>query len=480
MTKKTFSTKREALALAAPTDRDYIDVSHTHLAGFYVRVLKADARGRVRRSWVCRYSEERPDGTGGFKKTDRKEVLGLVEAFDKGDSVLPIEEAQSRVLAKRKALRESKAEAGSSRLTLGQAWAFYKTEKPHSRPSTVSKEQANYDRYLQHLKDRPLVELNYAFWSSFISQLRAGTLVVGQAQIDGQAVEETRGPLASATLVGVMNTAISLYQIAHRYRGLHGFAQGENPAKEAKSLCGRPQKRKGLIKLEHIGRSWLAADQLLSPWWRDLFKVALLTGLRKSLLWSMRFDEIDWSQNLLKVDPRKPGTKARGNDFGTEVEPTLIPMSSVVMDVLRQRRMFAPDPEGFVFYAPDTKKEGAVLTDQRKAWEQISKVTSGRLFTPHDLRRTFATLGSVAAEGELFGVALLLMHSSTTLAGAAGLPEITVRYINTPSSQEKMRKTTEAISSYVLKLVEQEKEGKTAKVEEAELSKELEEALAED
>ncbi len=469
-----FSNKREALALAAPVDRDYIDVSHSLQAGFYVRVLKADARGRVRRSWVCRYSERVPGSDGGFKTRDRKEVLGLVEPFDKGDRAMPIDEAQSLVLSRRRAVREGKTE-GSTRMTVGQAWALYKTEKPHSRPATVEKDARQFDRYLSHLRDRPLVELDYGFWSQFISQLRAGTLEVAQGEL--------RGPLASASLIGVMNTAVTLYQIAHRYRGLHGFAQGENPANEAKGLCGKAQKRRGLIKLEHIGRSWLAADQLLSPWWRDLFRVALLTGLRKSLLWGMRFDEVDWQQATLSIDPRKPGTKARGNDFGTEVEPTLIPLSTTVMDILRQRRLFAPDANGPVFYAPDSRKgargraKDAVVTDQRKAWAQIAAVTSGKLFTPHDLRRTFATLGSVAAEGELFGVALLLMHSSTTLAGAAGLPEITVRYINTPSSQAKMRKTTQAIADYVQRLVQHAVAGGEEVVDTPELPAELETAV---
>lgn len=477
-----FSTKREALAIPAPVDRDYVDVSHSVQAGFYVRILKADARGRVRRSWVCRYSERVPGSDGGFKTRDRKEVLGLAEPFDKGDRAMPLEEAQSLVLSRRRSVREGKAE-GSTRMTVGQAWALYKTEKPHSRPATVEKEVRQFDRYLAHLRDRPLVELDYGFWSQFISQLRNGTLVVGQVVEDGKTVDDLRGPLASASLIGVMNTAVTLYQIAHRYRGLHGFAQGENPAKEAKGLCGKAQKRRGLIKLEHIGRSWLAADQLLSPWWRDLFRVALLTGLRKSLLWSMRFDEVDWQQATLSIDPRKPGTKARGNDFGSEVEPTLIPLSTTVMDILQQRRLFAPDPNGPVFYAPDARRgargraKSAVVTDQRKAWEQIAAATSGKLFTPHDLRRTFATLGSVAAEGELFGVALLLMHSSTTLAGAAGLPEITVRYINTPSSQSKMRKTTQAIADYVQKLVEQAMVGDEQAVETPELPAELESAV---
>ncbi|WP_240991466.1 hypothetical protein [Cupriavidus taiwanensis] len=321
-TKRTFSTKRELLSLAAPADRPYIEYAHATQAGFLVRVMKADRDGRVRRSYVHRYKDEVPDGAGGMTKKDRKEVLGLVEPLEKGDVALPYEEALATVLNARKALRQAKASGAegrtSTRLTVEAAWSHYDLVKPTNKSATKIKESDQYERYLSHLRHRFLDELDLRFWLQYVRDLKTGTLVVGQrprAGGSGEMEPETRGPLANATLIGVMNTAANLYIIADKLGGLGPDMRGKNPARDARKEVGTPNKRTGHIPLSLLGKAWNASDQLCSPWWRDLWRMYVLTGLRYSLMTELRFDEIDFERGVYKVSPHKKGTKRRGRDL---------------------------------------------------------------------------------------------------------------------------------------------------------------------
>jgi integrase len=337
------------------------------------------------------------------------------------------------------------------------------------------------ERYFGHIADRFLDELNYRFWSRFVADLKAGTLQVGFTEQNGERVPILLGPLASATLLGVLNAASTLYDIAHLYEGLQGMARGDNPPKQAKELVSTPRQKKKLIEMDHLGKAWAASGTLVAPYWRDLFRVCVLTGLRRSLVWSMRFDEIDFAKGVYLIDPLKEGTKQRGRDFGEDPEMMRIPLSAPVMNILRERRLFAPDKDGPVWYAPGKnqgrRKMGETLGDQRSSWAIISEYATGYHFGPQDVRRTFATVGSLAVRDDLFSVALLMMHSTSTLARTANLPEITVRYINTPSAQAQMRAAAEKIAAYVQDLANKAVAGVQVNIETPELPPELEAAV---
>lgn len=486
----TFTNAADALKLPPPTNKDSHDIKHATQRGFYVRVMKPDTDGRIRRSWVCRYSEPVPDGKGGFEEKDRKKAFGLVAAIERGDPVIAYEDALAYVLQKRKTLRSNRVDGNQGmRMTVGQAMEAYPKQKAENRPRTLEKDLQVMERYFGHIKESLLDELNYAFWSNLYSDLKAGTLNVGYKELDGHPVPIMLGPLATTTLVGVLNAAIVLYEIAHRFKGLQGMSRDDNPPRDVKQLMllskgkGRLRGKKHLLKITDLGKAWLAANALVPSHWRDLFKVCVLTGLRRSLVWSMRFDEIDFQEGVYNIDPRKEGTKQRGMDFGDDPEPIRMPLSSAVLKIVKERRIFAPDKNGPVWYAPG-KNQGrrrmdSVLGDQRSSWAIISDNATGYTFGPQDLRRTFATLGSLSVKEDLFAVALLMMHSSTTLARTVGLPEITIRYINTPSAQVQMRDAAEKISSYVSDLVAKAAEGikLAADVAAAEVPQELEAAV---
>lgn len=480
--KPTFTSFRSLLALPVPTDKPHEEYGHAEQPGFFVRVMRRTADGKVRRTYLHRYKITRLDENGVLKQSTKKEKLGLVEALDKGDVATPYETALKRVLEKRTSLKKQAFEAITSpRLTLEGAFAFYGTEKPTHRAETVTKDTKTFERYFSHIKHRFLDELKYPFWSDFVKHLREGTLVVGH-KVDDAGVSQPvlRGPCAPDTLVGIMNVAILLYQIGQKYEGLQGVEKNFCPPREAKKLIGDTNKRKTKIALKDLGRAWNAADQLCAPWWRDLFRMYVLTGLRRSLMVDMKFSEIDWKDGSYVFPPTKVGSKRRGRKLVRNSEPIRLPLSKAALDILRARQQFAPDPDGWVWYAPKplrgkrVKKE-ARLADPRSSWVYIENSIGDYHFAAHDLRRTFATVGGAGAD-DVFAISLLLLHSSTTLAKAAGLPEITVDYIQTEEAQKRMRRAAEQVAAYVQGLAR----GDALNTEEPELPRDIEEALAEE
>ena len=71
-----------------------------------------------------------------------------------------------------------------------------------------------------------------------------------------------------------------------------------------------------------------------------------------------------------------------------------------------------------------------------------------------------------------------MLHSTSSLAKAAGIPEITIQYMNTDEAQDRMRVAANSIASHIERLLKLSDTETKAIVEPA-LTPELEEALKE-
>ena len=476
--RQTFGTKAQMLALPVPAPPETaVDYPHATQAGLFIRVSPADREGRVRRTYFHRWKLKVTNAMGVSKEESGRDNLGLAAAFDKGDAVITVEEAVRKVSKARSERREAKLEGSPiKRLTVAEAWKFYAVEKQINRPPTHTKNTNLYERYFAYLGDQYLDALNYSFWSTWITQLKDGTLV---GSLDDGATSPTLGPLAKASRIGVINLGVTLYEIAHRRDGLKGMVKGANPAREAKTLIGAPNVRRTHIKLSQLGLAWAASDQLCSPWWRDQFRVYVLTGLRHSLLAHMSFSEIDWANGFYVFSPHKKGTKRRGAKTPENAPMIRLPLSKMALDILRARRRFATDQNGPVWFAARPTrgrkaKKSPVLSDPRASWQLIEDEMKLH-FTPQDLRRTFASIGA-AGVTDLFAVSLLMLHSSSSLAHATGIPAITVNYMDTDEAIDRMRVATEQLAAHVEKLIHLSDE-EAARIVEPELPPEIEEAL---
>lgn len=481
--KPTFMDYKSLMSLPVPTTKPSEEYKHTTQKGFFVRVMRRTRDGNVRRTYLHRYKETVSDGKGGFKKIAKKEELGLAAPLEEGDVFVKYDDAFDAVRAARKAKKSSLSSNVDTppRMTVESAFAFYGTEKQTNRPTTVEKDAKTYTRYFSHIKSKFLDELDYGFWAQFVHQCREGTLVVGRT-VDDAGVEQPllRGPCAPDTLIGIMNVAILLYDVAGPRKGFKvGVEKDFNPARDAKKLIADSVKRESHIPLDKLGRAWNASGQLCAPWWRDLFRMYLLTGLRYSLMVNMRFDEIDWKDGSYVFPANKQGTKRRGRKINKTTKPIRMPLSNAALEILKARREFASDRNGWVWYAHKPLrgrrvKPDARLADPRSSWIYIEDAIGNFHFSAHDLRRTFATAGGACLD-DLFAMSLLMLHSPKTLAKAVGLPEITVDYIQTGEAQQRMRRAANKIADYMQGLAR----GEDLSVVEGELPQDIEEALAE-
>lgn len=453
----TFKTLVDVFGVEPPTTRPSLEVWHESQPGFGVRIMKKRADGKVRRTYISRVDTLQPDGS--FK--EEKPQLGLVEDIGTGDRVLRFQEAQA---AARKLVEDSKRvkAGGTVRMTVGDAYAklceTLDSPVATDSPGYADKMKGVYERFLQHLHVRHLDSLKEGFWIDYLAQLRAGKLNVGVEVVDGKEMPVLRKASSVSYALGVLNTASRLYRIAHEYRGIEGEDKGWDPTRAASAKLEAPNERSTFVKFEDLGKAWAATDQLMSPWWRDMWRVYLLTGLRDKLVMDMRWEQLDLERGLYFIEPLARGAKRRRKKLSEaeRAKPIEMPLSSHVVSILKRRKMFAPkgDAGGWVWYSTETTrrkvKELPRLSDPRSSWQRITPVI-GYWVYKHDLRRTFASLAASVDPAAVLSLSLLLLHSSKTVSKALGVPQITVEYIK--GQQRAMRALTEKVSRAVLELV---------------------------
>lgn len=455
----TFKNLVGILGLEPPQHKPAREVWHETLPGFGVRVMRPRADGKVRRTYIARIDVLQPDGT--YK--NEKPALGLVQDIGTGDAVLSYAEAQE---AARKLVENAKRlkAGGSVRMTVGDAYAKLceSLDSPVSTdsPDYADKLRSTYQRFLAHLAGRYLDTLKEGFWLDFLLQLRSGTLRVGtEKDDDGEERPALRKAESASYALAVLNTASRLYRVAHEYRGIEGEDKGWDPTRAATPKVEKPNERESFIRFEDLAKAWHATDQLMSPWWRDLWRVYLLTGLRDRLVMDMRFDQVDFERGLYLIPPLAPGAKRRRKKLSMDErrKPIEMPLSRHVLSLLEKRRRFAPaGPAGeWVWYSTETVRRAKTkdlprLTDPRSSWQRLTPLL-GYWCYKHDLRRTFASIGATVDPSGVLALSLLLLHSSKTVSKALGVPQITVEYVK--GQQRAMRALTEKISQAVLELV---------------------------
>jgi len=454
-----------------PPERGVKERWHVSVVGFGVRVAaprKSD--GMVRRTWIARCDELQPDGS--YK--DAKPTLGLVKDICNGDTVLSYDQAEKKA---RELVEQSKRRkaGGSVRLTVAAAWDLLREElaSPASldAPTYKQKIESIYTNFLAHLGAKFLDQMHEGTWRKFGTQLRAGTLRVGD---DTAGKPIYRHAKSASYTTAILNVASRLYATAHVHQGIEDKAKDWDPTRDfVNTAIEAPNERDGHVHFEHLAQAWLATDQLIPPWWRDLWRVYLLTGLRDRLVMDMQWNRLDLDKGIYYIMPLQQGTKRRRRNLSQKerLVPLEMPLSTYVVDLLKRRKALAPKDNPWVWYSPEqiaapakalTPKQqeqrakkaprppAERLTDPRASWKRLTPVI-GYWVYKHDLRRTYASLGATLDSGNVLALSLLLLHSSKTISKALQVPAITVKYIK--AQQFMMRQTTERITQGVLELV---------------------------
>ncbi|PJC86017.1 integrase [Vibrio sp. HA2012] len=181
-----------------------------------------------------------------------------------------------------------------------------------------------------------------------------------------------------------------------------------NPFADGKKVDESVHRRERILSPDELQRLFAALDEE-EDIYRDCVLMLLLTGQRKSCVLSMRWNEINTTNETWIIPISKIKTK----------KPHVVPLSGEVMRILNRRSVDAEIGEEFVF--PSNRSKGGYITDKSGKggfWHRIlvraglhdpdSKDNNVRV---HDLRRTIASY-QVQGGGSLQATSKLLGHAS--------------------------------------------------------------------
>ena len=212
-----------------------------------------------------------------------------------------------------------------------------------------------------------------------------------------------------------------------RYRDEKGQPLlGENPVRvlTERKQWARVDRKQTMIHLHQLPAWWTAVEALEDPRRRDYFTTLLLTGLRKSEAQDLRWADVDLAGQAFTVKD----TKNHRNHT--------LPMGRWLAG--RFAAMHQAKPEGAVYvFAPGEEP----MPDHiyRQAQEMVCAAV-GFHFTPHDLRRTFATIAESLDISQLT-IKRLLNHVTTS--------EVTGGYI--VFTPDRLRDPMQRVEDFILK-----------------------------
>jgi integrase len=244
-------------------------------------------------------------------------------------------------------------------------------------------------------------------------------MVVKRHREYGEAHSEARANLAMRYLRAIFNFAQAEYTTADGKPVIEG-----NPVKKLSQTKSwhRVERRDTLIKAHELGPWFNAVQAVENDTLRDYLTLMVLAGLRRQEAATLKWADVDLKGKTLTV--RNPKNR----------HDHTLPLSDFLFDMLARRKADAVNE--YVF--PGTGAAGHIVEPRK----QIAKVVDacGISFTPHDLRRTFATVAE-SLDIPAYALKRLLNHSN----GA----DVTAGYI--VASTERLREPMQKITDYVLK-----------------------------
>jgi excisionase family DNA binding protein len=198
-----------------------------------------------------------------------------------------------------------------------------------------------------------------------------------------------------------------------------------NPISRVKKFKEPPAKER-ILTNEEIGRLLFTAKPHLKP----ILIVLLNTGMRKSEVLSLRWENVDLRKGFIYVG---------ASDSKSDRSRT-IPMSSLVLETLEELRKGSNSE--YIFVNPETKKHFIDVTESFKTACRNAEVEGLRI---HDLRHTAASK-MVEAGVDLVTVSKILGHSSI---------QMTMRYAH--PTPENMRRAVEVLARICPRRVHTEK-----------------------
>jgi integrase len=279
----------------------------------------------------------------------------------------------------------------------------------------------------------------HSLWRNHLQE-RVGHLAIGN--ISPQEANNLLKLILTKNSVSVRNKCLTLMKSM--------FAdQDTNPFIKIKKL-GDTKRERILSQLEV--KELLEALKYEEPIYSDVVMALLLTGQRKSCVFSMAWKEIDHKHGIWVI----PTSKMKGN------KPHAVPLTVEMMEVLKHRSAEANRGEKYVF--PSSRSISGHITEKSgkgSFWWRIREraglysVNKDENVTIHDLRRTTASW-NVMRGGNLQTTSKLLGHSNINITDStyahldveqvrAELGITTAQLLGTAVQEPKMDELAKAI-----------------------------------
>ncbi|HAT2126383.1 TPA: site-specific integrase [Legionella pneumophila] len=130
---------------------------------------------------------------------------------------------------------------------------------------------------------------------------------------------------------------------------------------------------------------------------RLLFQFAFFTGLRVSELIGLRWEDIDWKNQIIHVEETIVAKEAKGPK--TEAGIRDVMLLPPALDALEQQKQFTFVHKGRVFYNPQTNKPWETSQQIRRTqWMHILKRAGIRYRNTYQTRHTYASM--MLSQGE--------------------------------------------------------------------------------
>jgi len=206
---------------------------------------------------------------------------------------------------------------------------------------------------------------------------------------------EKRGKAAGAKGHASANGTMRVLRLLWNYAAERQPDLPDNPVKRLRRAWYRDKRREQFVRPSELPAFYQAVNKLPNETQRDYILLALFTGLRRSEASTLRWDDVDLNDRMIRLPAERTKGRRRLD----------LPMSDFVADLLITRRRIGKDGP-FVF--PANSRSGHI-EEPRFALDVINK-TTGIKVRMHDLRRTFITVAE-ECEMSVYALKALVNHS---------------------------------------------------------------------
>jgi integrase len=254
--------------------------------------------------------------------------------------------------------------------TLNEVWEKYLPWAKVSKPKTWDDDMLNYRKHLEpRFGKKHLDKISGMDVNRMKLEMSKGETK------DGKPCLSKRGkPYSAATVKHQLVLLKHLYKFA---RGRDFKYRGENPFDDDQvRMPHLDNKRTSQLGAAQLAALWDTLDTWPNQLQSGFIKLALLTGVRRSTLFTLKWEHVDFERDMitLLISHRRKGTET--------VKKTVGP---AVMEVLRT---LARTESLYVFPG----KDGQQRTDFKGPWLRVRKAAElPEDFRFHDLRHNFAS-----------------------------------------------------------------------------------------